>query len=194
MSAARHWPRLQGNEKQALSSAHMHSASSAASLRKRVAFSIYPESLDHDLGEALDPLGKPICILPKTEILKQGLHCRSVAVLALSPENSLLLDTRPGPIFDVTCQGMVSAGMAIDEYAAWTLENILGMGGRLKPVSTVAAGSMLITIFIGLFSSPFLAARADGEFLLSHVTEINELTSRQLITPLLNDVLNAINP
>ena len=196
MRACRHWARLQGREKQACSSPAMALASCGPSLQKpeNIPASIFSLPVDHNLGEALDADGRMLCLLPKAEILRQGLACRKVAVLALAPDNSLLLAARPGPVFDVTCQNPVSAGMGCEEYAAWLIEESLGMPGRVRPVATLSEGPVTVAIFSALFSSSFLAARADAEFLSSYVAEIGELAQRQLTTPLLHSALTAINP
>lgn len=195
MSASRHWARLQGSEKQARSSENMLPASSARSLRKKAsdASSIYASPHGHALGEALDVKGRPLCIMPKNEILKQGLRCRKAAILATAPDKALLLAANPGPIFDVTCQDLVSAGWAIDGYAAWLLEKSLGIAASINFITVLLDGSVSISIFSANLSSAYLAAREDREFLLSHVAEIGDLGARGLTTPLLHSALQVIN-
>lgn len=127
--------------------------------------------------------------MPKSEILRQGLRSRGVAVLVMSPANSMLLACKDDARFDVTCQDLVSAGMETAEYAALLLERHLGVSGQLRLIATLTVDSIQYSFFRATLSDAFVKVREDANFLLAQLDEMPELGRRQLISPMLEIAL-----
>lgn len=188
MRALRHCSILHGREKQEASRDAMLSASSSESRRKLSADSIYRFNPDCDLAEALDATGKPVCLLPKQELINQNLPCHGVAILAFAREDILLLSISPESIFNVTCHDLVTAGFSASSFAQWLFEKETGLAGTLKFAFFLPSAKILYSIYMARLSCAMLHAREDNSFIVSYLPEIPALKKLGLADPLLDAV------
>lgn len=84
-----------------------------------------------NLYDAVDEKGRPLCLLPLEEILRQKLNHRSVALLLIDKRNRMVLQAGNDDLYDFSFFGAVPAGISKCEFACqmaferWKAENLL---------------------------------------------------------------------
>lgn len=154
--------------------------------------SIYSPPPSTPLVEALDHNGRPLCLLSASEVLDQRLKHRSVAILATARPDAILLAEAPGPVFDVTAHAPLQAGLAVAEFAEILLCARLQRTAQISEIMQLQLAVEILYVFNARFPLPLLKALAPPGFLLTDMREIPDLAKRDLIAPLVLEILPSI--
>lgn len=132
------------------------------------------------LYAALDISGRPLCLLPLEEILRQNLRHRAVAVLLADKRKKALLAAGEGGECGFTFAEALPAGMGAMEYAEkkahekWRLERIVPLA-VIQP--RAESGHALASIFLAPSSNSMadMLALNREKYLLADSAEISAL-------------------